>query len=54
MKQSKEREMVHNGCPYRHSCAKDETKCCYLVNNRCIINEFQDNYLFKSKRDRIF
>lgn len=41
---------VHRGCPNRHHCPKDESKCCYLVSNRCIINEYSDNYLFKEKR----
>ena len=28
---------VHHGCPNRHHCKKDETKCCYLVNDHCIL-----------------
>lgn len=43
-------ENSHEGCCYRHSCEKDETKCCYLVGNRCIINEYEDNYIFKEKK----
>lgn len=31
----------HAGCPYRHSCKKDEEKCCYLVKNKCIIEELE-------------
>ena len=35
-----EREIdKHQGCPNRHHCKKDETKCCYLVNDNCIIGE---------------
>lgn len=35
-----EREIdTHKGCPNRHNCPKDETKCCYLVNDHCIIGE---------------
>jgi hypothetical protein len=30
---------VHNSCPNRHHCTKDETKCCYLVKGNCIIGE---------------
>ena len=29
----------HAGCPYRHSCRKDESKCCYLVGTRCMLND---------------
>lgn len=36
----REAEIIkHNGCCYRHHCIKDETKCCYLVRNNCIITE---------------
>lgn len=31
--------MRHDGCPNRHHCKKDETKCCYLVQNKCIIEQ---------------
>ena len=35
-----EREIdKHDGCPNRHHCKKDESKCCYLVKNNCIIGE---------------
>lgn len=35
-----EREIdTHKGCPNRNHCSKDETKCCYLVNDKCIIGE---------------
>ena len=53
MRQKEEIKNRHNGCPYRHSCKKDESKCCYLIGNRCIVNEFHDNYVFKQKKDRI-
>ena len=47
----KDAEIIkHEGCPYRHSCKKDETKCCYLVGNRCIVNEYTDNYIFKERK----
>ena len=29
----------HNGCPNRHHCPKDNSKCCYLVKDHCIIGE---------------
>jgi hypothetical protein len=25
---------VHNSCPNRYHCIKDESKCCYLLSNR--------------------
>ena len=28
----------------------DTSKCNYYSNNRCLIDEYQDNYLFKQKR----
>ena len=29
-----EREIdKHKGCPNRHHCVKDESKCCYLLSN---------------------
>ena len=33
------KELIHDGCPNRHHCKKDESKCCYLVNDHCIIGE---------------
>lgn len=30
---------VHSGCPNRNHCTKDETQCCYLVQNECILDE---------------
>ena len=30
----------HEGCPYRCTCTKDQTKCCYLVRNKCIVDEY--------------
>lgn len=32
----------HTGCPYRCTCDKDKSKCCYLVGNRCIVDEYED------------
>lgn len=32
---------THKGCPNRHHCRKDDSKCCYLVNNDCMI-EYED------------
>lgn len=43
MKASEEQIIQHNGCPNRHHCSKDETKCCYLTNNnKCLINEKEE------------
>lgn len=39
-----------DGCCYRHNCDHDLEKCCYLVGNRCIVNEYSDNYMFKERR----
>lgn len=25
---------VHDGCPNRHHCIKNESKCCYLLTNQ--------------------
>jgi len=47
MKEKDAEVIKHEGCPNRHHCLKDESKCCYLVGNRCIVNEFSKNYLFK-------
>jgi len=30
---------AHQGCPNRHHCEKDESKCAYLVKGNCIIGE---------------
>jgi hypothetical protein len=32
-------EIVHSGCPNRHHCEHDSSKCCYLVKGHCIIGE---------------
>lgn len=32
-------ELVHSGCPNRHHCEHDSSKCCYLVKGHCIIGE---------------
>lgn len=32
------KENVHKGCPNRHHCKKDESKCCYLVKNNCLLD----------------
>lgn len=29
---------VHDGCPNRHHCKKDEEQCCYLVRNQCYLD----------------
>ena len=29
----KKKEDVHQGCPNRGHCSKDESKCCYLLSN---------------------
>jgi len=39
-----ERDIItqrHDGCPNRHSCKKDESKCAYLVKGNCIIGEYE-------------
>lgn len=47
----KDAEIIkHAGCPNRHHCLKDESKCCYLVKGRCIANEYTDNYILKKGR----
>ena len=28
----------HEGCPNRHHCPKDESKCCYLVKGNCLLD----------------
>jgi hypothetical protein len=28
----------HDGCPNRHHCHKDETKCAYLVKGNCYLD----------------
>ena len=38
------REDIHNGCPYRCTCEKDLSKCCYLVGNKCIAYSYSDEY----------
>ena len=39
-----------DGCCYREWHDGDITRCCYLSNNRCLVNEYSDNYLFKQRR----
>lgn len=41
MKASEEKQHVHDGCPYRNSCRKDEEYCCYLMkkSNGCYLND---------------
>ena len=34
-----------DGCCYRQTCNHDLKKCCYLVKNRCIINEFEEKFM---------
>ena len=38
MKHSEELTERHNGCPNRHHCLKDETKCAYLVKGNCYLD----------------
>jgi len=33
----KKEEKFCDGCCYRRTCEKDLEKCCYLVQNQCII-----------------
>lgn len=40
-------ESFCDGCCYRIGSDGDKTKCNYLSNNRCLINEYSENYLFK-------
>ena len=35
-------QFFHSGCPNRHHCRKDHTKCMYLVKGRCIIGEINE------------
>lgn len=37
MKQGKSEPTFCNGCCYRHTCNHDLEKCCYLVQNNCIL-----------------
>ena len=37
---------VHQGCPNRHHCKKDESKCCYLLSNRQCYLETKDSEVF--------
>ena len=46
----REKQSINNHCLYDCYCSKDESKCCYLSNNRCLINEYEENYIFKEKR----
>ena len=32
-----------NGCCYRYSCKQELEKCCYLVQNNCIIEYYAFN-----------
>ena len=42
MLEKKLKSLIHNGCPNRHHCEKDTSKCCYLVKGHCIIGERDD------------
>ena len=35
---------VHDGCPYRGHCKKDEKQCCYLVTTGCYLDNEQVEY----------
>ena len=37
MNSTEEKLHIHDGCPNRSHCKKDETQCCYLVKNHCIL-----------------
>ena len=30
----KDKDNVHNGCPNKGHCSKDESKCCYLLSTQ--------------------
>lgn len=32
-------DKIHEECPNNEHCEKDNTKCCYLVNRKCLIKE---------------
>ena len=32
-------QIFHKGCPNRHHCKKDHSKCMYLVRGHCVIGE---------------
>ena len=37
---------VHKGCPNRHHCSKDESKCCYLLSTKQCYLETKDSEVF--------
>ena len=45
-------ENVCDGCCYRTGHNGGKTKCNYFSNNRCLINEYSDNYMFKETKRR--
>lgn len=34
-------DVIHDECPNMEHCSHDEEKCMYLVNRKCLINEFK-------------
>ena len=36
-----------DNCCQTHITKTETEKCCYLSNNKCLINEYKQNYLFK-------
>lgn len=38
MSNKEEQITKHEGCPNRHHCKKDDSKCCYLVKGECALN----------------
>ena len=34
---------IHEGCPNRHHCSRDESRCCYLLSNRQCYLETDDS-----------
>lgn len=40
-----------DGCCYKKWHNGDVSKCNYLSQNRCLINEYEENYIYKIKRD---
>lgn len=46
---TRKKESRHDGCPYRECCTKEDKWCPYLSNNRCTVNEYKNNYMFKGE-----
>ena len=47
MKQENNYPKECDGCCQRITCDHNLEKCCYLSNNRCLINEYKNNFIIK-------